>query len=182
MGFVGQEIWQQCVCHPLCFRRRIPPRVFQRVRENGQRTGHRPRVRRRGTQLSRRTVSKGACEGRAPRSTWIQGPVPTARGGQRPSPQANLLLSEGGVRQFKHDTADILSAKKSWPVNCRLFSAPSTSQKKNRCATLRRSGSRLSSVTRASRPVETRRPVDDNLAAITGPGACAPLNAAESRV
>jgi hypothetical protein len=36
---IGQHIRQQCSRHTLCFRRRIPTRVFQRVREDGDETG-----------------------------------------------------------------------------------------------------------------------------------------------
>jgi hypothetical protein len=34
-GVIGQQIRQQCPCHPPCFLRRIPTRVLERVCEDG---------------------------------------------------------------------------------------------------------------------------------------------------
>jgi hypothetical protein len=36
---IAQEVRQQFFCNPPCFLRRIPPRVLQRVREDGDETG-----------------------------------------------------------------------------------------------------------------------------------------------
>src|SRR5262245_43407532 len=38
-GVIGQYVRQQCPCHPLCFLRGVPTRMFQRVSEDGDETG-----------------------------------------------------------------------------------------------------------------------------------------------
>ena len=38
-GVIAQEVRQQCLCNPPCFLRRIPTRVLQRMREDGNEAG-----------------------------------------------------------------------------------------------------------------------------------------------
>jgi len=77
----------------------------------------------------------------------------------------------GISRRYLHTS---FTAKKSAPVNCRLFSPrPSCRRKRDRCASRRKSGSPgLCHTASASR--RDRRSFDDRLSAIACPAACSP--------
>ena len=87
LGIVGQDIRQQCPCHPLRFLRRIATRVLQRVREDGNEMG-----------IIRRLTGEVGSVLRAgkedsllrPRAAVRLNPFP-AHAIQRASPQAQVL-------------------------------------------------------------------------------------------
>src|SRR5207245_2764889 len=112
------------------------------------------------------------CAGRAPRSTWIQ-PSPSPRVSVRAhrrtsfAPKAEL----GTSRTMLHTS---LSAKKSSPVNCKLFFAPSTSQKKGSRRQPAKKRVSPASVTFASRPNETGARSTIILPPSPVPAACGP--------
>src|SRR5229473_1613111 len=94
-----------------------------------------------------------ACAGRAPRSTWIQPPPSPGASVRAHSPTSFASRAELGTSRTMLHTS--LSAKKSSPVNCKLFFAPSTSQKKGSLRQPAKKRVSPASVTFASRPNET---------------------------
>jgi len=81
---------------------------------------------------------------RGPGSAFDLTPATTIIWRKRARPQANLFRSRaefGTSRTMLHTS---LSAKKSSPVNCKLFFAPfHVAEEKGRCASRQRSGYRL---------------------------------------
>ena len=102
-GVIGQHIRQQCSRHTPCFLRRIPTRVFQLVREDGDETG-----------IVRRLTREVGISLRADKEDGLRGqraairldPTP-ARPVQRAGPQANPFGSKDRVRHLQHDAAHI---------------------------------------------------------------------------
>src|SRR5579862_4102376 len=115
-GIVAQKVWQEFPSHPFCFIRRIPARVFQSVREDGNETCI---VRRLPGEVSGVLLAgkKGSLAG--PRPTIRLGPAPTRAvcWNQRASPQPNLVRPRRALGTSSTMLQISLSAKKSPFVN-----------------------------------------------------------------
>src|SRR5262249_10442369 len=104
---IGQEIRQQCACHPSCFRGRISSRVLKRVRENSDET----RVASRLTgEVRLFFVARKDVGLRGQRATVHLDPASSPAGpwNKSPGPKANLLVPQRRVRHFKSDAAHVL--------------------------------------------------------------------------
>src|SRR3981081_2124375 len=131
-GIIREDLRQHCPCHPPRFLRDIPTRMLQRMSEGGNETDI---VRRLPCEVgislrAGETRTRKSCRGRAPRSAWIQPPsVPSARTSVRcHRPTALPPKAKLGTSSTMLHTS--LSAKKSSPMNCKLFTAPLLSKKK----------------------------------------------------
>src|SRR5437016_7594552 len=112
------------------------------------------------------------CAGRAPRSTWIQ-PSPSPRVSVRAHRRTSFApKAELGTSGTMLHTC--LSAKKSSPVNCKLFFAPSTSQKKGSLRQPAKKRVSPASITLASRPIDTGAPSTISRPRLPVPAACGP--------
>ena len=91
-GIIGEDVRQQGPCHPRCFLRRIPTRVLQRVREDGDETGIVRRLRGEIGGFSS-PARKGSLRG--PRAAIRLNPFPARCAVQRAMPTGPPLSDPG---------------------------------------------------------------------------------------
>jgi hypothetical protein len=107
LGIVGQDIRQQCPCHPPRFLGRITTCVLQRVREDGNETGIIRRLTAEVGSVFRTGKEDSLLRPRAPVRL---NPFP-ARAVQRASPQAQVLEPQCGIWYFQRDAAYVFVGK-----------------------------------------------------------------------
>ena len=127
-GIIREDLRQYGPSHPPRFLRVIPTHMLQRMAEGGNETDIVRLPCEIGISLrAGETEKKEKLQG--PRAAWIQPPsVPSARTSVRcHRPTALPLKAKLGTSSTMLHTS--LSAKKSSPVNCKLFTAPLLSKK-----------------------------------------------------
>ena len=116
-----------------------------------------------------------------PRSALHLDPATAITLRKRARPQANLFCPRAELGTSRTMLHTSLSAKKSSPVNCRLFFAPSTSQKKGSLRQPAKKRVSPASVTLASRPIETGAPSTITRPPSPVPAACGHQRGGESQ-